>query len=182
MNENPYQSLACLLNYPEQQFKEQVDFCLQAFRQADPPVAEHLEDFFNRIHSCSVEDLQELYTHTFDVNPVCSLDVGYHIFGESYQRGAFLSRLRETESEFEFGEQKELPDHLPVLLQLLPRLADEEFKQSLLTDCMIPAVTAMEKALAESDNPYRPLIAAARLLLQHEEKRVSSLCTHGTEV
>ena len=36
------------------------------------------------------EQIQELYTRTFDINPVCTLEIGWHIFGEDYARGALL--------------------------------------------------------------------------------------------
>ncbi len=38
---------------------------------------------------------EELYTRTFDLNPVCALEIGWHLFGEDYERGAFLVRMRD---------------------------------------------------------------------------------------
>ena len=42
----------------------------------------------------SVEDLQELYTRTFDWNPDTSLEIGWHLYGENYERGEFLVEVR----------------------------------------------------------------------------------------
>ena len=40
----------------------------------------------------NAEDLQEMYTRTFDINAVCTLEVGWHIYGEDYaQRRACWS-------------------------------------------------------------------------------------------
>ena len=103
---------------------------------------------------------RKLYTRTFDLSPVCALDIGYHLFGENYKRGVFLANLRETEAPFDLGQEHQLPDYLPVLLRLLTKLDDEELRGALIVDCMIPALEKMLKTLSEGENPYRHLIAA----------------------
>ena len=64
-------------------------------------------------------ELEELYTRTFDINPVCSLEVGWHLFGEDYNRGAFLVRMRGLLREHGIEEGAELPDHLESVLRVL---------------------------------------------------------------
>ena len=65
----------------------------------------------------STRELNDFLSHTrtFDLNPVCTLEVGYHLFCENYKRGEFLANLRATEAPFELGQEFQLPDYLPVL-------------------------------------------------------------------
>ena len=60
--------------------------------------------------------LEELYTRTFDLNPVCTPEVGWHIYGEQYRRGRFLVQARELLKIVGVDERGELPDHLMSLL------------------------------------------------------------------
>jgi nitrate reductase assembly molybdenum cofactor insertion protein NarJ len=45
------------------------------------------------------DEYEELYTKTFDVQPICYLDLGYVIFGEDYKRGAFLLHMQEEQQK-----------------------------------------------------------------------------------
>jgi len=126
------------------------------------------EKFLAGIRSTSLSDLQELYTRTFDLNPVCALEIGYHLFGENYKRGEFLAHLRETEASFELGQDEQLPDYLPVLLRLLTKLEEEELRLSLITECLIPGIEKIRRGLKETDNPYRHLLEAVKETLQSE--------------
>ncbi len=171
--EQNFQLLAGIFHYPSECLGKEVEHAAEAFREFDSPVATRLKEFRARLSALSTGNLQELYTHTFDVNPVCTLDVGFHIFGESYQRGTFLTQLRETEFACGMPEEKELPDHLPILLRLIPRLTDEELRESLVGECLLPALKRMQEALGESRNLYLPAIQAAMLLLEHEREMMT---------
>lgn len=164
-HKNSYEQFADLLEYPGEQWKAPLS-------NADQPVG--LDEFVAGIRALSLADLQELYTRTFDLNPVCALEVGYHLFGENYKRGEFLANLRETEGSFELGQENQLPDYLPVLLRLLTKLQDKELRRSLIGECLIPAIDKMLRPLRESDNPYRFLLAGVRATLQTEVPEVSA--------
>ncbi len=174
MRNETYHCLAQIIDYPGEGFNGLVARTIQLVSPVDESVAEYIKDFRDQAATDSLDALQELYTHTFDINPVCTLDVGYHIFGESYQRGAFLSHLREAESDAGLKDERELPDHLGVLLRFLPLLSDAEFKQSLISDCILPAIAKMEQALTESHNPYLSVLRAAELWLEREAQMLSA--------
>lgn len=159
-----YNKLADLLEYPNSGWTSKIMRC------ADNDA---LAEFRSGIDALSLSDLQELYTRTFDLNPVCALEVGYHLFGENYKRGEFLANLRETEAPFELGQEYQLPDYLPVLLRLLTELGDDELRAALIGECLIPALDKMLKSLKETDNPYRFLLEAVRTTLQSEVGYVS---------
>jgi len=103
-------------------------------------------------------DLEELYTRTFDVNPVSSLETGWHLFGEDYNRGAFLVRMRGLLRECGIEEGAELPDHLESVLRLLDVL-DEERAGELVRQFVLPAVRKMRVPLERGDNPYGAVLA-----------------------
>jgi nitrate reductase molybdenum cofactor assembly chaperone len=159
-----YNRLADLLEYPREHWSTQVAIARDS---------ESLCEFTNGIEKLSLSDLQELYTRTFDLNPVCALEIGYHLFGENYKRGEFLANLRETEAPFDLGQENQLPDYLPVLLRLLTKLDDEQLRSSLMTECMVPALDKMLMSLTDTDNPYRFLLEALRTTIQSEVGVVS---------
>lgn len=160
-----YENLADLIEYPDTDWNSTV-----AASTADNILGE----FRSRIATLSLSEAQELYTRTFDLNPICALEIGYHLFGENYKRGEFLANLRETEAPFDLGQEHQLPDYLPVLLRLLIKLKDEDLRSSLISECLIPALDKMLTSLKESDNPYRFLLEALRTTLQSEVSIVSS--------
>ena len=160
-----YENLADLIEYPDTDWASKI-----AAIAAD----DLLGEFRSRIATLSLSEAQELYTRTFDLNPVCALEIGYHLFGENYKRGEFLANLRETEAPFDLGQENQLPDYLPVLLRLLTRLKDEELRSSLISECLIPALDKMLTSLKKIDNPYRFLLEALRTMLQSEAPIVSS--------
>jgi len=156
-----YEALASLLEYPEGAWSLRI-------ANAAGIGNESLHNFKAAVESLSLTDLQELYARTFDLNPTCALEIGYHLFGENYKRGEFLAHLRETEAPFDLGQQHQLPDYLPVLLRLLPRLEDEELRGSLITECLIPGIEKMLASFQDTANLYTDLLQAVRQTLQSE--------------
>jgi nitrate reductase molybdenum cofactor assembly chaperone len=124
--------------------------------------------FIHDSEALSLCERQELYARTFDLNPACALEIGYHLFGENYKRGVFLANLRQTEEPFAVGQANQLPDYLPVLLRLLVKLDEQELRASLIAECLLPALEKMLKAFGESENPYRYLLKAICTLLESE--------------
>ena len=156
-----YQALGALLEYPENNWAARFELTTRVDDYA-------LREFATGAEGMTLTDLQELYARTFDLNPACALEVGYHLFGENYKRGEFLANLRETEAPFELGQAQQLPDYLPVLLRLLPKLDDLELRSSLITECLIPAIEKMLTTFKDAANPYRSLLETFRIKLQGE--------------
>jgi len=166
---NIYERLADLLEYPASNWDFKIAAC------ADHGV---LAKFRSGIAALTLSDLQELYTRTFDLNPVCALEIGYHLFGENYKRGEFLANLRETEAPFALGQENQLPDYLPVLLRLLTNLGQEELRSSLISQCVVPGIEKMLSSFKDPENPYRYLLEAVRTTLQSDEGYVSIAAPH----
>ena len=70
----------------------------------DTKVAGLLKNFSDFAADKSIEDLQELFTGTFDMDPDCALDLGWHLFGEDRRRGVFLIKLRKELSRHRIAE------------------------------------------------------------------------------
>ena len=171
-----YKILASLLEYPGDGWNTNLGRCNQWLTIQEPSVAAQFGGFRHRVLELPIWKVQELYTQTFDLNPVCTLDIGYHVFGENYKRGELLAGLRETEAPYELGQANQLPDYLPVLLRLLVRLEDEELRLALIGEIVIPALDRMLETLSQTNNPYRDLIDEIRTALRNEVPEGSTRC------
>jgi nitrate reductase delta subunit len=107
--------------------------------------------------------MQELYVQTFEFNPACTLEIGWHLFGENYERGEFLVRMREELRRYGIAESSELPDHLTHLLVLIGRLEHREAAE-LAGQFLLPALAKIQDGL--KNNTYVSLIAAVRSKLE----------------
>lgn len=151
-------SLASVLEYPTEDWFHRLEQCKAISLLTDRGGSEYFSGFWLEIHKFSLLKLQELYTRTFDLSPVCALEVGYHLFGEDYKRGEFLARLRETENPYELGQEQQLPDYLPVILRLLGRMEDAEERAAMIGYCLIPALNKMNETFEKKQNPYGNII------------------------
>jgi len=109
--------------------------------------------------------MQELYVQTFEFNPACTLEIGWHLYGENYERGEFLVRMREQLRRYRIAETSDLPDHLRHVLLLIGR-ADYREAAELAGQFVLPALGKIKDALKE--NVYRPLIAAIEAKLESD--------------
>lgn len=145
--------IAGLLSYPDAKFQT----ALAEARRSVESVSDRIRDFVDEIAIVAPEGLEELYTRTFDLNPVATLEVGWHLYGEQYERGRFLADLRELQASLGIESESELPDHLSLLLPTLARMDDPRP----LAERIAPALAKIAAPLNEQGNPYRHLIAAA---------------------
>jgi len=121
--------------------------------------------FIKDIDKMSFEDLEVLYTSTFDLTPVVAPYVGHLVWADSYERGGFMARLQGAMFAVGVDPDGELPDHLDPILRYLSA-TDEPMSD--LKPILVPAVTKMEKTLkkADSKNPYLHVLTATRLVAE----------------
>lgn len=162
--------LAGLLEYPREDYARRVARALEALERLQPDAAALLAEFSRRIEGLSTEGLQELYTRTFDLDPVCTLEVGWHLFGENYERGAFLVKMRQQLRRFALPESSELPDHLTHVLPVLGRMQTAEAGE--LAGCVFPALDKMRAALEGKNDPFEKVLEA---IARHLESRHARL-------
>ncbi len=164
-----YDLFADLLQYPTLATSLKAGHCYERLLASRRDLAPLLENFYHTMEQRSLGQMQELYTTTFDMQPVCYPYVGYHLFGESYRRGAFMAQLNEAYHACGYSAGQELPDQLSVILRFLGLEADNrqgDFCQSLLHEGVIPAVKKMLQTFGEqSENPYFGLLSALNQFL-----------------
>jgi nitrate reductase molybdenum cofactor assembly chaperone NarJ/NarW len=173
-----YDLLAHLLSYPGREYPLAVRTCQQLLTRISHDDSQPLNRFAARVASAPLEDLEELFTRTFDLNPVCCLEAGWQLYGEDYNRGNFLVQMRQQIRKHGLTETQELPDHLSNVLPLLARMNPEE-SAALCASHILPAVKKMQEGLAGKDNPYEEVLAAVRLLIERQAAQAPPLPAPG---
>jgi len=157
---NIYASLAVLFSYPADNYQKHADECLRALSHGPIGVSSEFQEFHAGIAGLSTQEVQELFTRTFDLNPMCTLEIGWQLYGEDYQRGEFLVKMREHLREFGVAESGELPDHLSHALALLGRIEAAE-AQEFATVYVLPALDKMRAAWKDNRNAFAALLESA---------------------
>jgi nitrate reductase delta subunit len=155
------QLLARALDYPR---GDTVAVCreLAARTRAErPQAADGYEEFASAADALTDYRLRELYAETFDWNPACCLYVGFHLFGESYKRGAFMAKLNHEYHARDFSAGSELPDHLCVMLRYLADVENGEIALWLTDEAIGPALRKIANGFDDSDSIYGILARAA---------------------
>ncbi|MBI3669601.1 MAG: nitrate reductase molybdenum cofactor assembly chaperone [Acidobacteria bacterium] len=165
-----YDQLAALLEYPGEDYVQRIERAAQVLAEAQPAAAGLLRSFQEQIRGSSTEELQALFTSTFDLDPVCSLEVGWHLFGEQYERGVFLVKMRQQMRRFALAESTELPDHLTHVLAVLGRMEPEEADE-FAAACVHPALDKMRAGLGGKNNPFENVLEAIARLLESRHAR-----------
>lgn len=146
-------ALAALLEYP-----------WEKPRVAAGALASKLKPFARYVEGHSVEELQDLFTRTFDLTPSTPPYLAFHMHGESYRRGAVMASLRELYRTYEIEEEGELPDHLGNVLRLMARAPQDPALVALVRDELLPGLEKLIGIAAKEEpkNPYRALLDVAR--------------------
>ncbi len=175
---NIYDLTAGLFFYPGTDYREQIERCRQEFAAALPQAEDFLIAFADAIGKLAPEEVEELFTRTFELNPMCALEIGWHLFGENYSRGEFLVQMRQALRQHGLPESTELPDHLGHVLAVLGRLGQAE--SGLFAErYVLPALDKMLAGLTDKDNPYENLLKAVRRLAASRRAPVAPEVKYG---
>lgn len=177
---NLYLLFAELLDYPNDSLPRRVEECSLELATAFPKAAELLASLQRSQQELGITRLQEAYTSTFDLQPECTLNLGYHLFGEDQRRGMFLAKLKELFHEAEVETGKELPDHLCYLLRYVAARPATDESSAIISDCLLPAASKIVQGMKEKSNPYRPVVEALLLWLEGESR--SEAVSSGTHI
>lgn len=166
-----YSLLADVVSYPQADLENTVSECVELLDVDLPDAAKEMRRFLDFIGKEPLGTLEEIYTSTFDINPLCPPYAGYYLFGDTHKRGDFLVKLKNDYKVYDFAVEGELPDHLAVMLQFLAILEDEYSAQSLISECMVPALEEMEKKTAKNGGPYHHVIRAILMFFRKEMEK-----------
>jgi nitrate reductase assembly molybdenum cofactor insertion protein NarJ len=129
-----------------------------------PEAGAALQAFTDYAAQASEIELEELFTRSFDVQAITTLDLGYVLFGDDYKRGALLVNLNREHKEVDNPCHNELADHLPNVLRLLPLLQDAELRDEMVEKIIAPA---LKKMIGEF-NPDR-ISSKKKIYLKHHK-------------
>jgi len=160
-----YERLSPLFAYPGDTYAADAAQCLAAMRGEQPEAVPALEEFCAAIAPMTTDELQELFTRTFDLNPLCTLEIGWQLWGEDYGRGAFLVKMRDQLRGYDLAESGELHDHLTHALALLARLEPDE-AAAFAGGFVLHALDKMRAAWRENRNAYAALLESTFVLLK----------------
>ena len=153
------EAVAALFTYPTADYYDRVEAAVAAAGPSSPD----LLGFAHAVGHIPLAELQELYTNTFDLQPLCPLDLGWHLFGEEYDRGLLLAYMRRQLRAHGIAESGEIPDHISYALLLLPRMKPakaEEFASVIVA----PALRRMLKCMPP-ENLFAGLLRASQQLI-----------------
>ncbi len=147
-------AMSRLFSYPDQHTVQAAELLYVLLQGELPEAASQAAQFGAFLEQHELWEAEEAFTRTFDVNPICALEVGWQLFGEEYTRGMFLVRMREELRKYELPETSELPDHITHVLAVVAAMPDDE-AQRFVHACVLPAVQKIQPALEKKDTPYR---------------------------
>ena len=154
-------AFADLLGYPQEDYPVRVDAARVQIDAADSAAAGSLDLLVQFVADATRGELEERYTRTFDMNPSHALELGWHLYGEDYDRGAFLVTVRELMRTHGVEETGELPDHITHILRLVGRLEADEAERFARRQAL-PAVERILLNFEDEAHPFRGLLTGAR--------------------
>lgn len=175
-----YLQFARLFDYPDANLSHRIEECAAELKTVCPEAARLLETFQHSERKLGITALQEAYTATFDLQPECTLNLGYHLFGEDQRRGLFLAKLKEFYETAAIDTASELPDHLCHLLRYVAARPACEESRAIIGDCLLPAIAKIAQGMKHQTDPYQPVLDALLLCLENES--ASEPVSHGIEV
>ncbi len=159
-----YDRISTLFAYPPPGYRAAIEDVQEAFERTCPEAAGEMAAFARELSEMETTRLEELFTRTFDLNPECCCEVGWHLFGERYERGSFMVWMRNQLRRYEVPETGELPDHLVHVLRVLGRMDPEEARR-FAADAVIPTLHRMTDSIQDKNHPFLHLLKAVSLQL-----------------
>jgi nitrate reductase delta subunit len=156
-----YTLLAALLDYPEPELLDAMADIGQALEQLAATTQAALQPLIAWLTEHSLIEAQENYVATFDRNPAHSLHLFEHVHGESRDRGqAMVDLLDEYRRHGLEMATNELPDHVPLFLEVLGNIEATEARA--LLDEAIHVLAALGDRLARDQSPYAGIFTVLR--------------------
>ena len=153
-------AIAGCLGYPRANSWAEAHIAADGLSEGYPQVAAAYRKLGNWLANTDRHEVEEAYTVLFDLKPQCTLDIGHHVYGEAYQRGALLAGLVHELGHMGIDMGDELPDYLPTVLRLVGRLPDTEERQIFIDRILAVGVGRMKKALVDTKTAWAEAVCA----------------------
>lgn len=128
------------------------------------PVRDGIVRFCEVFAASAPERWESEYVRTFDFSRRTSLELSYFVHGDRRQRGVALLKLKRVFQALGLElSTDELPDYLPLLLEVAD-IAGDEVGRVLLADFR-PGLEVVNASLEQAESPYANLMGALLELL-----------------
>ena len=145
-----YQQLAAVFDYPDADLPAQLRRLCESLQSRYPAAASRFEFFAKalpssgeRLSEMELDEVQEIFTRSFDVQAITTLSVGYIVFGDDYKRAELLVNLNREHRDAGLDCGSELSDHLPNVLRLIAKWDDPEIVLEFVEEILHPAISNM---------------------------------------
>ena len=157
-----FKALSALLSYPTPELQaaaSDLQYAIAGEGIIDSVRCQALDRLIEDLAESDIYDLQERYLLLFDRSRSLSLHLFEHVHGESRDRGQAMAALIELYGSYGLElTANELPDHLPVFLDFLSTLPDEDAASLLGEGAHVLA--ALAERLHKRESPYRAVFGA----------------------
>lgn len=175
---NLYTCLGQALRFPHKDIMPHINESIKIMELGHYPdeILKELGSFKKDVERLSLDELQELYSYTFEFTSETTLDMGWYSH-EGFKRAANLltikSMFRDQGFPFDEVARGELPDNLAVILLFLGHLKNEELKINFVKTYIIVAMEKLNRNFQTKRNAYRHLINTVYRILDKDIKEVS---------
>ncbi len=167
-----FRVLSVLLSYPTEALKAsagELREILDAEALLSPHDRKSVLKLVDEIENQDLFDLQERYVLLFDRTRSLSLHLFEHVLGESRDRGqAMVDLMALYEKHGLFINAKELPDFLPMFLEFLSTLPEEEAAE--LLGQPLEIITVLRERLRKRKSRYASVFYALESLAKGKPK------------
>ena len=179
---NHYQQLATVFDYPEADLPAQMRRLCESLQSRYPAAASRLEFFAKalpgsgeQLSEMELDEVQEIFTRSFDVQAITTLSVGYIVFGDDYKRGELLVNLNREHRDAGLDCGSELSDHLPNVLRLIAKWQDPELVAEFVDEILHPAIDNMIYEFGADR-----ILERNRLYRKHYKTLIATSANRGT--
>lgn len=145
-----YEHIARLFDYPRYDYPTWVQSVYDCLAGRYVIAAAEIAEFARALPSDGehftpeeLDEVQEIFTRSFDVQSITTLSVGYVMFGDDYKRGEMLVNMNRELRDVGIDCGTELPDHLPTVLRLIARWKDDELREEFVREVLHPTLEQM---------------------------------------
>jgi nitrate reductase assembly molybdenum cofactor insertion protein NarJ len=142
-----YEHLAKLFDYPGRDYPTWVQSVYDLLKGRYVLAAAEIDAFAGVLPTDgepftpeALDEVQEIFTRSFDVQAITTLGISYVMFGDDYKRGEMLVNLNRELRDAGIDPGTELSDHLPSVLRLIARWEDRELAAEFVGEILHPTL------------------------------------------
>ena len=151
-----FKVLSLLLSYPQAEWVNELNLMealLEEEKAQNGAAKQQLAALFQALHTETLLESEQTYVGTFDRNPSHSLHLFEHIHGESRDRGSAMVNLIEEYRKHGLDmDAAELPDYVPLFLEYLSQLPDQDARKML--GEAVDVLALIGRKLKGNNSPY----------------------------